>query len=157
MIELQEILDGLHPTYQTAKLKERLIRAGLKINACEECGIQDVYNGKPIVMHLDHVDGNSCNHRLLNLRMLCPNCHSQTATYSGRNRKNSNRMTLEEKRNEKRRLSKAKYDAFIAPRLDDLKHTTREFGWIERLSKKWGVSHTQVRRFIQKHSMVAMV
>ncbi len=151
MIQLEDILAGKHPTFQTAKLKAKLIKAGLKSNTCEDCGISESYNGKPIVMHLDHVDGNSCNHRLDNLRMLCPNCHSQTPTYSGRNHKNVARTTLEEKRAEKKRLTKAKFDSFLAVRVRDYQETPKEFGWVQHLSKKWGVSHTQVRRFIQKH------
>ena len=158
MIHLQDILNGKHPTFQTAKLKGKLLKAGMKINACEDCGIKDSYNGKPLVMHLDHIDGDSCNHSLSNLRMLCPNCHSQTATYSGRNKKNVSRTSLEEKRAEKKRLSKVKYDAFIAPRIRDYEQTPKDFGWVQRLSVKWGISHTQVRRFIQKHiSMVSIV
>jgi 5-methylcytosine-specific restriction endonuclease McrA len=38
-----------------------------------------------MVLHVDHVDGNSDNHVPSNLRFLCPNCHSQTDTYSWRN------------------------------------------------------------------------
>jgi hypothetical protein len=157
-ISLQEILDGKHPTFQTNKLKNKLLFAKLKTNLCEECGIHEQYNGKPIVMHLDHIDGNSCNHVLKNLRMLCPNCHSQTSTYSGRNIKNKQRTTLAEKRAEKKRLSKVKYDMFVGSRLKDYNEIDKKFGWIQRLSEKWKISHTQVRRFIQKHvTMVDMV
>lgn len=42
--------------------------------------------GKPIKLHLDHVNGIRNDHRLPNLRWLCPNCHSQTVTYCGRNK-----------------------------------------------------------------------
>jgi len=52
---------------------------------CSECPIIDTYNGKEIVLHLDHIDGNHKNYTLTNLRFLCPNCHSQTDTYAGRN------------------------------------------------------------------------
>ena len=86
-INLQEVLDGKHPSYQTYKLKNRLIKAGIKKNKCEECGIEE-WNGKSIMIELDHVDGNSTNHRLENLKMLCPNCHSQTDTFRSKNRKN---------------------------------------------------------------------
>lgn len=58
---------------------------------CEECGIGDTYNGKPITLHCDHIDGNSDNNTLDNLRLLCPNCHSQTDTWCGRNKKNASR------------------------------------------------------------------
>ena len=58
---------------------------------CEECGITDTYNGKPITLQCDHIDGNSDNHKLDNLRLLCPNCHSQTHTWCGRNKKDTKR------------------------------------------------------------------
>lgn len=38
-------------------------------------------------MQLDHIDGDSHNHKLENLRMICPNCHTQTETYCGKNLK----------------------------------------------------------------------
>lgn len=79
-IPLDEILKGLHPQYQSYKLKKRLYSEGLKKNECEECGISE-WNSKPIECELDHIDGNSKNHLYSNLRILCPNCHSQTSTF----------------------------------------------------------------------------
>lgn len=65
-------------------LKDRLLRAGLLRNECSHCGLQD-WQGARLVMHLDHINGIRNDNRLENLRMLCPNCHSQTETYSGKN------------------------------------------------------------------------
>ena len=84
-IKLQDILDGKHPEYQTFKLKLRLLSDGIKENKCEMCGITE-WQGKLLSMQLDHIDGNSHNHILDNLRLVCPNCHSQTDTYCGRNK-----------------------------------------------------------------------
>lgn len=83
-IPLNEILEGKHPQYQTNKLRIRLIKEGLKMHQCECCGIEDWMN-KPISLELDHIDGNRTNHILENLRILCPNCHSQTSTYRAKN------------------------------------------------------------------------
>lgn len=80
-IPLEEILEGKHPYYDYCSLKRRLLRAGILKNECEECHVTQ-WNGKPLTMHMDHIDGNSRNHKRENLRMLCPNCHSQTPTYS---------------------------------------------------------------------------
>jgi hypothetical protein len=65
-------------------IKHRLIRAGLLENRCEQCGLTE-WQGKPLTAHIDHINGIKSDHRLENLRMLCPNCHSQTDTYSGHN------------------------------------------------------------------------
>jgi RNA polymerase subunit RPABC4/transcription elongation factor Spt4 len=81
---LSDILEGKHPEYQTFKLKNKLLKANIKTNVCEVCGISE-WNGMHINMQLDHIDGNSHNHLLENLRMICPNCHSQTNTYCGKN------------------------------------------------------------------------
>lgn len=88
-IPLLEILEGKHPFYQTFKLKKRLIKSGYKQNKCEECGIEE-WNGKAIQCELDHIDGNGNNHSIDNLKMLCPNCHSQTDTFRAKNRKSAN-------------------------------------------------------------------
>ena len=84
-IDLQEILEGKHPSYQTLKLKKRLIKENILENVCLSCGIDD-WQGKEISLHLDHIDGNNHNHALSNLRLLCPNCHSQTDTWCGKNK-----------------------------------------------------------------------
>jgi len=51
---------------------------------CKICGISNWMN-KPLTLHLDHIDGNRKNDNRDNLRLICPNCHSQTNTYCRRN------------------------------------------------------------------------
>lgn len=84
-IPIDEILDGRHPHFQTYKLKLRLIKDRILVYKCANCEI-DTWKGKIINLELDHIDGNRLNHRLENLRLLCPNCHSQTSTYRAKNR-----------------------------------------------------------------------
>ena len=67
-------------------VKLRLLNAGLKENRCERCGI-DEWLGRPLSMALHHVNGDGSDNRLENLQMLCPNCHSQTENFAGRNRR----------------------------------------------------------------------
>jgi len=65
-------------------LKVRLFSAGLKEARCEGCGIED-WLGAPLSLCLHHVNGDNQDNRLENLRILCPNCHSQTENFAGRN------------------------------------------------------------------------
>lgn len=74
-------------TYSTNLLKHRLINEGVLKNACTKCGNPGVWLNEKLVLHLDHINGVRNDHRLQNLRLLCPNCHSQTGTYGGRNKK----------------------------------------------------------------------
>ncbi len=87
--DLDEILVMNSPAKDTTSLKNRLLKEDLLKNICTSCGLGDVWNKKRLVLHLDHINGNNKDNRLENLRMLCPNCHSQTNTYCG-NKRGSN-------------------------------------------------------------------
>jgi hypothetical protein len=71
-------------TYANDYIKPRFIKHFLDEYKCFECGIKE-WNNKPIVLELEHTDGNNRNNLPENLKLLCPNCHSQTSTFRGRN------------------------------------------------------------------------
>lgn len=48
---------------------------------CSGCGVGPIWQGRRLVLQIDHVDGDPLNNELNNVRFLCPNCHSQTNTY----------------------------------------------------------------------------
>lgn len=83
-IPLENILveNSTHPG--GASLKKRLTRNKLLIYKCYNCGISE-WDDKPLSLQLDHINGIHNDHRIENLRLLCPNCHSQTGTFCGRN------------------------------------------------------------------------
>jgi 5-methylcytosine-specific restriction endonuclease McrA len=66
--------------------KLKLLREGYLRDRCSDCGISE-WRGRRLVIQIDHINGVNDDWRLENLRMLCPNCHSQTETFSGRNLK----------------------------------------------------------------------
>jgi DNA-binding transcriptional ArsR family regulator len=65
-------------------LKRRLLRERVKELRCELCGIAE-WQGKPLALALHHINGDRHDNRLENLQLLCPNCHSQTDNFAGRN------------------------------------------------------------------------
>lgn len=67
--------------------KKRILTSKLKKYECAECNHPPTWNGKELILQLDHIDGDRFNNLLENLRFLCPNCHSQTETYGGSNLK----------------------------------------------------------------------
>jgi hypothetical protein len=66
-------------------VKARLLAAGLKTHRCEGCGLTE-WLGQEISLQLHHVNGDGRDNRINNLLLLCPNCHSQTDTWGGRNK-----------------------------------------------------------------------
>lgn len=84
-IPIEEILvEG--SSYSRYHLKRRLIADGILPNQCFECGAPAEWRGKPLSLILDHINGVPNDHRIGNLRLLCPNCNSQTDTFCGRNK-----------------------------------------------------------------------
>jgi Zn finger protein HypA/HybF involved in hydrogenase expression len=80
---LQELLRK-GTRFASGKLRRRLISAGLFEPRCQSCGLSE-WAGEPIPLELDHIDGDTENNELQDLRVICPNCHAQTPTYRGRN------------------------------------------------------------------------
>ncbi len=67
------------------RLRRAMLRIGLPEH-CEKCGCGTIWNGRPLTLHVDHINGDFLDNRPRNLRFLCPNCHSQTSTYANTRR-----------------------------------------------------------------------
>jgi transposase-like protein len=85
-IPLSDILKE-NSTYGSSMLKPRLIKENMLENKCCKCGLTNTWQDEPISLQLDHINGIHTDNRIENLRILCPNCHSQTTTYAGKNLK----------------------------------------------------------------------
>ena len=81
---LSKIISGKLPYSSSNRLRKRLIDEGVKEAKCEVCGIS-TWMGSDVSLELHHMDGNRNNHLLKNLQIVCPNCHSQTHSYRGKN------------------------------------------------------------------------
>ena len=78
------LVDG--GTSSTRSVKCFILRRGLLPYVCSICKLGPEWNGAPLVLRLDHINGVRTDHRIENLRFLCPNCDSQSATFCGRNK-----------------------------------------------------------------------
>jgi 5-methylcytosine-specific restriction endonuclease McrA len=80
------------PRFLKGEIKERpTLKRVLKYlygNICVDCGNKGEHNGKPLMLQLDHIDGDASNDKPDNVRLLCPNCHSQTDTFTAKNKGN---------------------------------------------------------------------
>lgn len=65
-------------------IKEKLLEFNLKEDKCEVCGQSSLWNGKKLSLQIDHINGIFNDNRFENLRIICPNCHSQTDTFSSK-------------------------------------------------------------------------
>lgn len=76
--------DGFEPPL-TGMYYTECMPSGGNNNECAICGLPPKWNNKPLVLHLDHINGERKDNRIENFRLLCPNCHAQTETFSWKN------------------------------------------------------------------------
>jgi len=142
-------------TYSRGALKKRLIKAGILKNECVLCGQLPLWQGIELVMVLDHINGDGSDHRKENLRLLCPNCNSQTLTFSGRNNK-KHYYCDECGEEKKRKLSKLCYSCSGAkkrrvknrPSKDQLAKEIDETSYCA-VGRKYGVSDKAVKKWLK--------
>ena len=82
--------------YDRGDLKKRLIKEKYLENKCSICELEAQWQGRSLVMVLDHINGYYNDNRLKNLRLLCPNCNSQIPTFAGGNKKRKRASCCEE-------------------------------------------------------------
>lgn len=73
-----------HSSLSSSNVKALVYRLGLKENKCECCGLSE-WLGNPLICEIHHINGDSTDNRVENLQILCPNCHSQTDNFRGKN------------------------------------------------------------------------
>lgn len=98
------------------RLKNKLIKEGVKEQRCECCGTTE-WLGQPIKLELHHLNGDNTDNRLENLQLLCPNCHSYTDNYGGKNQKINTKV---KPKIEKRKQIDIDYLQILLNEYDDL-------------------------------------
>lgn len=82
----KEILSDAGKIISAETLRKRLLSSGI-LYTCKECGVGANWNNKPLTLQVDHINGIRTDNKLENLRLLCPNCHTQTSNYGVKNAK----------------------------------------------------------------------
>lgn len=171
-IPLDDILVENSNFLRGQPIKNKLIKAGVFEDKCTECGLGSTWNGKGIVLQLDHINGVHSDNRLENLRILCPNCHSQTINFCGKNQKDvEDKVHPKSKKDNKKRVCpdcngvkslaaiRCKKCADIhkaynlrkvkdRPSKEILKKEVEETSYVS-VGKKYGVSDNTIRKWIK--------
>lgn len=136
----------------SSALKNRLYKEGLKKRVCEKCGQDEVWNGEKMSLILDHKNGNHCDCRLENLRILCPNCNATLPTHcrghkyiEGKIIKDEIKIVTKKENIKKYSLSRRKSER---PPYEKLKKEIEEFGYV-KTGEKYGVSNNAIKKWIK--------
>lgn len=136
--------------FSRAAVKKRILKENLIPYKCKCCGLGPIWNGKELVLVLDHINGINNDHRLENLRFLCPNCNAQQDTFCGKHLKSLPRKLKAEQKEKLKQLYlediNKKCNRILSYDIDFFK-----FGWVEKVAKLENTSHTSIRRFMQKY------
>ena len=159
-MDLKDILVENSSYKSTNRLKERLIKEGIKKYKCEnpECGLSE-WHGKPISLQLHHINGNHHDNRLENLQLLCPNCHSQTDTYAGKNA-NKEKTTTYSNNISKKHIEKEKWLNFLEnrwsknhPSKETLCEIFKEVGSFRGVGKLYNVSDKAIAKWFAHYGL----
>lgn len=118
----------------SAWIRKAILKKNLIEYKCH-CGVSDTWNGNKLSLQLDHINGNRKDHRLENLRWLCPNCHSQTETFCSKNRKDKGNIS----------------DAAL---VESLKKSQNIRQALVNLDMAIGGNYKRAKKLIKKHNII---
>lgn len=139
-------------------IKKRLYKLGV-LEICVECGVGPKWNGKKLTLQLEHINGIYNDNRLENLTILCPNCHSQTATYAGGSlkkkkiQKRACKCGNEIKTKNAKTCSNCASSQFSYPPVQVVRTMVNDNSY-SYASKKLGVSNTAIKKFLERKKNV---
>jgi len=160
--KLSDILTT-NSSYDRNRLKKRLVNECNFPYICSSCGVSDTWNNKPLTLQLEHKNGTNNDNRIENLCFLCPNCHSQTDTFSGRNQKRLKKFDKCHCGNKKQSKNKQCFKCNIHnerllqrkvvwPTKDELQILISKHSFVQ-IGKMYGVSDNAVRKWCKTYEL----
>ena len=156
-------------TYSRGNLKRRLYDEGLKQRTCELCGQGEIWQGRRMSLILDHINGDSHDHRFENLRIVCPNCAATLDTHCGRKlrlvpaecarcgrefppkyaaQRFCSRECGQRRDGTGRGKPRPHTRKVVRPTYEQLKHDLAHMSWLA-VGRKYGVSDNAVRKWVR--------
>ena len=150
-------------------LKRRLLKEKIIPYKCSICGNNGIWNNKKLSLQLDHINGDNTDNRIENLRFICPNCHSQTDTYAGKNVVHKHNQKQQQKKCEycqqlyvpkfkaqrfcSQECSKKSQRKTCRPSLQQLTEDIKNLNNnISAVGRKYGVSDNAIRKWIKYYN-----
>ena len=164
-IPIEEILVENSTYANNVSLKNRLIKENILEYKCVECGNTGEWNGRVLVLQLDHINGINKDNRIENLRILCPNCHSQTKTFcrggnfTEKKKQKKNGKCIDCKTSIYKRAKRCivchkKYikSKSKKPEVDELLKNIKSIGYLQT-GKMYSVSDNTVRKWVLSYGV----
>jgi ribosomal protein S27E len=167
-IPLEKILVE-YSNYGSNELKKRLIKEEILKNECVKCGQGPMWKGEELTLQLDHINGEHTDNRIENLRILCPNCHTQTTTFNSRkdkatknncktcgtiiSRKAEYCMKCCNKSDKMKQSFLEKRKLKNRPLKEVLIESVKDIGYV-KTGEKYEVSDTTIRKWIKQYDIM---
>jgi len=132
--------------YNRSRMKVRLVEEGILDYICDKCSNSGTWLGGELVLQLEHKNGISTDNRINNLCFLCPNCHTQTSTYAGRNTKHRKSVAIKEKQTKRDDFINHRVDMIVSSGINFSKH-----GWVSKVSELISISPQKVTPWMIMH------
>ena len=134
------LVKGSHIT--SYRLKNKLIKEGIKEQKCECCGLTE-WLEQPIKLELHHLNGDNTDNRIENLQLMCPNCHTYTDNYGGKNQRLNKKEDLKKEKQKQKQID-----------IEYLQELLNEYSDINIVSEIIKVKPKTISRYIKKYNLV---